>query len=127
MGTSRRRRLWIAVEVSCIAAVAALGCLILARSAPRFNAAEWSDAVPPARFQGGVTAATVVYLDPTEVRSVCGKDQPKPPPWIVILACSDPSKAIVVLPNPCPLAKVEYFARLACHEAAHLKGWRHEP
>jgi len=80
--------------------------------------------MPPERFRGD-TAAIVLFVG--DVGAQCGQ---KPP--YRMLACHRRIKgtSYIVLPNPCPFGDDgEYFARLACHEAAHAQGWTgmHEP
>lgn len=80
--------------------------------------------MPPERFQGD-SAAVVFFV--SDVSQICGKA----PPGYVKLACHARIKgtSYIVLPNPCPFGATETFARLACHETAHSRGWgpNHEP
>lgn len=69
---------------------------------------------PPVRHTGDLGVAVLFVSDPA---TVCGApDRP-------VLACA--SRDIIVLPNPCDRLRFEgeEFARLACHEMAHINGW----
>lgn len=82
----------------------------------------WSNAIPPERFRG--PAAAVVRIVPaSDVADHCGI---KTPPGWELRACALHTKPMrtVVLPDPCPFAEGgEEFARLTCHEFAHVRGW----
>jgi hypothetical protein len=58
---------------------------------------------------------TVILGSPAGVHAACGPAQP----GRVILACTLPEQRLMLLPNPC-LYQHEYYARLLCHEQAHV-------
>ena len=72
-----------------------------------------TDAWPPVRFQGDNTA-TIAYVDPTLIDMLCGK---APNGWKT-QACTTGN--VTILPNPCTFPHDDAFAKLACHESAHL-------
>jgi hypothetical protein len=87
----------------------------------------WSNALPPERFRG--PAAAVVQVVPNwAVAAHCDLTAPKG--W-ELQACTKHSRPLrtIILPDPCPFAEAgEEFARRACHEFAHVRGWsRHHP
>jgi hypothetical protein len=95
----------------------ALGSLSLGAAPLAPNSTLINSGYPPVRYQGEA-AAVVLFLD--DVSIACGKAAP----GYVILACA--SGQTIAMPNPC---KPEYYgqsyARLMCHEKAHLgaDGW----
>lgn len=96
--------------------------ILLAIGATGIGTAVYSG-MPPERFQGDKVA--VVFFT-SDVESLCGTN----PPY-QILACHKRIKdtSYIVLPNPCPHGRTEYFAKLACHELGHANLWgrNHEP
>ena len=87
----------------------------------------WNGDAPPMEYRGPATAI-VAFTTPEEVSRVCGKDDP-PPPGLQIVACSWPGKfaeGVVIMPDPCAWADTEYYAKIQCHENAHLRGWVHD-
>lgn len=96
---------------------AALAAPLLLSAAPADNP-RINSGMPPERFQGEAVAVTLFVNDVTQF---CGK----PPEGYRILACQKEVRGVdyIVLPNPCPLGDVEFFAKLACHEIAHARGW----
>ena len=83
------------------------------------------EGAPPEYWDGPDAPFTMVVGSPAAVNIVCGP----PEPGRVILACTAPDHRVVVMPNPC-LYHHEYYARLACHELAHLpradgRRWEH--
>lgn len=79
----------------------------------------WSDAIPPERFQSDNIATVIMVRD---VRAFCRTDVPD---GYRILACtvSMGGRKVIVMPNPCLLARTEWFARIQCHELSHVNGW----
>lgn len=74
--------------------------------------------MPPARLQGdGIGLVAFV----SDVRKFCGD----PGPGYVIYGCTREiaKQQVIFLPNPCPSGDFEFYARIACHEAAHRAGW----
>ena len=100
----------IAVAILCVSATASEG--------------RWSNSIPPERFQKtGVVA--VAFIPPELIAEACGiKDVPE---GKVVVACTRRFKKgapIIFMPNPCLVAEVDYYARIACHENAHaIGGW----
>lgn len=82
------------------------------------NSTPYSSATPPARYQGDNAAVTLFVSD---VAPFCGQSDP----GYRIIACSGDKNGtpIIILPNPRPLADVEVYARIACHELGHRNGW----
>jgi len=74
------------------------------------------DGWPPARFIGDATSR-VSWVKPELVAKACDE----PDPDHTLEACQDGGH--IVLPNPCTFPKSDDFARLACHELAHQRGW----
>jgi hypothetical protein len=73
--------------------------------------------VPPVRYMGAANAA-VHFADPETVTQLCGGA----PEGKLLIACATKSPPQMALPNPC-LFLHEQFARIACHEKAHILGW----
>jgi len=95
----------------------------LAGCGPVMDATEWSDAMPPQRFRGdGV--ATVFFLSRADIEQICGAGR-QPPAGSAVLACSTRKngRKIIVMPNPCVVGDIDYYARLMCHENGHIAGW----
>jgi hypothetical protein len=95
----------------------ALGSLSLGAAPLAPNSTLINSGYPPVRYQGEA-AAVVLFMD--DVSVACGKAAP----GYVILACAQDTT--IALPNPCKAEFAgEQFAKLACHEKAHLKaiGW----
>jgi hypothetical protein len=72
------------------------------------------DGLPPTRYEGNRTLKLTVVDDLT---TVCGQ----PPKGFAFLGCARGETAF--LPNPCPRGPTESYARVLCHELAHLNGW----
>lgn len=75
--------------------------------------------MPPERYQGeGV--AVVLFVN--DVRQYCNADIP---PGYVLYACAGERDGVptIVMPNPCPVGDIEFYARIACHELGHISGW----
>ena len=78
------------------------------------------DGMPPARYWGDFLLEHTLYT--MEVAKYCGKA----PDGFVVLACvttADNGERYKIMPNPCFLGDVDFYARLECHENAHLRGW----
>ena len=69
------------------------------------------------------TLIKVGFLSPEGVESVCRNLGAQVPEGMSLVACAN-SKGIVA-PNPC-LFPDERYARLLCHEKAHVLGWKHD-
>jgi hypothetical protein len=77
--------------------------------------------MPPIRFQGNNTAV-VHFTDQDGIHKYCGK----PEPGFVMIACrrqTHDGVDVVFMPNPCPIGDREFYAKIACHEMAHVNGW----
>ena len=88
----------------------------------------WNGDAPPMEFRGPATAV-VKFTTPEEVSRVCGKGLPALPVGLRIVACSWPTKfaeGAVLMPDPCAWADTEEYAKIQCHENAHLRGWVHD-
>ena len=72
----------------------------------------------------------IMTASPQVVNEVCRND--KTPEDTVILACTLPKERVMIMPNPCLWNDVDPYARLLCHEMAHLpqkdggKRWVHD-
>lgn len=87
----------------------------------------WVEGAPPEYWSPPDAPVLILFGDPLAVNEVCGP----PPPNRVILACTNPERRVILMPNPC-LYQHEYYARLQCHENGHLPrrnrpGWTHAP
>lgn len=82
----------------------------------------YSDARPPARFQGSITMR-MQFVAPSEVTTRCVAIGDDPPPcgytW---LACTMIERRESIFPNPCA-SPGDPYADLLCHELAHANGW----
>lgn len=97
---------------------------IQAQASPPISAVE----APPIAHWGSPGAFIIAFGMPAEVDAFCRSGAPVPPGYVV-LACTRDDRRQVVMPNPC-LYQHEYYARLMCHEQAHLSrpgvpGWKH--
>lgn len=86
------------------------------------------DAAPP-QYWSPPGAFVMAFGSPAEVDAYCMRGQPTGPRNFVVLACTHDGRREVAMPNPC-LYQHEYYAKLLCHEQAHLSrpgltGWRH--
>jgi hypothetical protein len=83
---------------------------------------------PPVEFQGPSVPAVVLFADPETVDAVC-REVGGAQAATRILACTNAAAGVMLLPDPCLFD--DRYARLACHERAHLdradgsQGWRH--
>jgi hypothetical protein len=78
-----------------------------------------SDGWPPIRYQQD-GPAHLVFASQREINRRCG-DGGLPPCGFIIEACQ--SGTTLYMPNPCRFPHDDGYARLLCHEAAHLRGW----
>lgn len=72
----------------------------------------------PIEYQGDDYA--VVFFT-SNIEIYCGVN---PDPRLMTLACANSEKRAIAMPNPCRYTH-EYYARIMCHEKAHISGWRH--
>lgn len=80
--------------------------------------------MPPERYRGN-SVAVVVFTDREGIEAMCGKAEQ----GSVIIACHQRTKegvSVITMPNPCALGNSEFYAKIACHEAAHGQGWGRE-
>jgi hypothetical protein len=88
---------------------------------------KWSSATPPPRWQR-VGLVPVLFVNPADIPIFCSPIG-TPPKGSYIVACTAQVQGhwVVVMPNPCVIANVDWYAQVQCHETAHLLGgWRHE-
>lgn len=79
-----------------------------------------NNGMPPERFRGN-TAAVVFFTDRAGIDQMCGV---APEPYRIIACAGKIDGApVIVMPHPCPHGDLEYFARVMCHEVAHVNGW----
>jgi hypothetical protein len=64
----------------------------------------------------GDVAAVAIFSDQS-VRVGCGEGT------IACAAFDEDKTPVLILPNPCPLAEVDLYAAIVCHEIGHLNGW----
>lgn len=76
------------------------------------------DGWPPDRFTGNASAR-VHLVSPGEVVRQCSDAVIDPS----IEACSFGPPNEIYMPNPCAFPRADNYARLLCHEIAHLDGW----
>ena len=104
----------------------ALFAVLAAVAAPPPEPALFSDAKPPARFQGPTTV-TLQVTDQAGIDRACHPLFGKPPAGMKTDACQFGDR--VVLPDPCTFPASDRYAAILCHELGHANGWssRHEP
>ena len=75
--------------------------------------------MPPERYQGDGVA---VVLFVSDVREYCNTNTPA---GYVLIACAKKIDGVpvIVMPNPCPIGDIDFYARVACHELGHVNGW----
>lgn len=83
------------------------------------NSTYASSDAPPARFQADIRAE-VTFVNRGDLQRICGRGAP-PPCGKIFLGCNQGGK--LVIPNPCPDAERDPYAKLLCHELAHSNGW----
>lgn len=77
---------------------------------------------PPERFQQDYTG-TLDLSFATDMVPSCGTA----PPGYHYLACTATDDSAIALPNACqPEYRGEQYAKIVCHEMAHLNGWSGE-
>jgi hypothetical protein len=91
--------------------------VLLSASAP---ISLFTDAPPPERFQNN-THFTIEVADQTRIDAVCQGQFGAPPSGMKTDACTTAGR--VLMPNPCTFSKSDAYARLLCHEMAHVNGW----
>jgi len=96
----------------------ALVPLLLATSSP--DRPGWGTTVfdgwPPERFQHMPDKAVRIIFGRVAINAECGRTL-----WPeVIEACSISQDELLVMPDPCQFPETDDFARLMCHEIAHL-------
>jgi hypothetical protein len=74
-----------------------------------------SEITPPTRFQGD--AGAVVIFSSQAIQKYCPEGSIS-----CVLVMKDGAK-LILAPNPCPLATVDLYAGLICHEIGHINGW----
>lgn len=113
--------------MAVLAAVLMLGMApVVAQEGPRLFGVEGA---PATNKQDNV--GIIVTASPEVVNNVCMEGAPTVPFGSVILACTNTKKRTILMPNPCLYEDVDPYARLLCHEMAHLDqpdgtpGWKH--
>jgi hypothetical protein len=99
-----------------------IGALALAAQLAA-NSTLYSDAIPPVRFQGDVNVQ-LEFVHPSTVLNRCRDELGVTFPLRTgdtLLACS--RGGAIAIPNPCLYADGDGYARLLCHEIAHVNGW----
>jgi hypothetical protein len=74
------------------------------------------DGWPPERFQVMPRHPVQIEFGRKFINLECGHAQPPN----VTEACSNTDTGLIVMPDPCEFPKDDDFARLLCHEVAHL-------
>lgn len=80
----------------------------------------FSHDIPPARYQGDVTA-TVRFASHAEVTRECARGRPRPPSGKEYSGCTKPDGTIWMI-DPCRYTSQDYALSM-CHELGHLHGW----
>lgn len=70
--------------------------------------------MPPERFQYDSSARIVFTGD---LNRYCGE----PAPDHHFAGCERANT--IYMPNPCPEAETDHYAKILCHEMAHVNGW----
>lgn len=79
---------------------------------------------PPDQYRSD-NAAVTLFVSPEALSKICGTAAES---GKAIIGCASILKngtPIVVLPNPCLMDADDFYAGIACHELAHVNGWRH--
>jgi hypothetical protein len=98
-----------------------LAAALLIGAAPPADG-QWSDATPPVRFQGPITAI-LMTVPPEAMNAACGST---PPPGTIVLACTrwlEGGSPVIIMPAPCLYDATDEYAHVLCHEGAHTRGW----
>lgn len=77
--------------------------------------------VPPIEYQRD-DYAVVFFVDDVERPEYCNRNANF---GFRTMACTFTDRRLIFMPNPCPFALYEYYARLMCHEKGHISGWKH--
>ena len=99
-------------------AIFAAGALAALGFASGATAIDWWDQAPPVRYQRGAVYR-VEFITPSAVGARCRQLGSQTSQHIEGCVAA----GVMVLPNPCYSA--DTYAALACHELAHVNGWRH--
>ena len=99
-------------------AVFAAGALAALGFASGATAIDWWDQSPPVRYQSSA-AYRVEFMAPSAVGARCRQLGSRVDDYIEGCVAA----GVMVLPNPCRSS--DTYAMLACHEMAHVNGWRH--
>ena len=116
------------IAAAIAAVVAALVALIAATSedehpvSPALSAPFATVEAAPVEYIGPA-AAKILFLYPEGVESLClGAGVGPVPPGRTVVACAQDD--VIVMPDPC-LYRDDSYAKLLCHEKAHILGWAH--
>lgn len=78
---------------------------------------------PPVEYQGPTPPAIILFADPATVDSVCREAVRLKADPRQILACTNAERRVILMPDPCLYD--DSYAKLLCHERAHIAGWVH--
>lgn len=112
-----------ALEIIALAALASAAPLAMP-PAPPIAPATMDNGMPPKRFHGN-SSAVIIFTDRAGIDELCDTADP----GFQIVACKrtfENGVPLVVVPNPCPIGNVELYAKIMCHEMAHVNGWSRE-
>lgn len=98
------------------------GALLCASAAPEVVAIEgpYSTSLPPEKYRA--TGAAVLHIvTEDELFPACGMERR---PGLTLYGCARRwwGAPEVFLPDACEAGEAEFFARIVCHESAHLWG-----
>ena len=97
-----------------------LGSAVVAAVLMAASSALFTDARPPERFQSP-TRFVMEVRNQAAIDSICHPLFGVPPAGMKTDACAVEGR--VIAPNPCDFAATERYARMLCHEMAHVNGW----
>lgn len=80
----------------------------------------FTDARPPERYQNPAKFTVEVH-DQRGIERICQPLFGTPPAGMKTDACSTDGR--VIMPNPCTFSATDQYARMLCHEMAHVNGW----
>ena len=91
---------------------------VIPKTAPP-NSTYLTDVAPPLRYRAPVSAVNIDFMSKAEADRVCaggvrvcGR---------IFYACA--SGRHLNMPNPCDYPMTDDYAKLLCHELAHINGW----
>lgn len=85
------------------------------------NSTYLTTVAPPQRFTGGAKVK-VEFVSPDEANRICANQASGLPVCgRLFYACHRDGK--LIMPNPCGYPMSDPYAKLFCHEQAHVNGW----